>query len=169
MRLNQRGDTIIEVLLATVVISIVIAGAYTLTNRATRINQNALERTTVSNIMREQIELIRGARTTGVDTAVWDSIISNKKTSTAPNYTACAPTTSSQPFYIDPSLNDFNNSSFVTTFTNSPNYNGLFRVWVEAYQPASVDDYIDFHVRACWEGIGGEVEQNSALVMRIAE
>jgi len=168
MRLNRRGDTIIEVLLATVVISIVIAGAYTLTNRATRINQTAIERTTVSNIMREQIELIRGARTTGIETAVWLEISGNRTSSTAPDYDACQ-STSNQAFYMDSNLDDFNNAGFVIDYDNSINYNNLFRVWVEAYQPSGITDYIDFHVRACWEGIGGVNEQTASLVMRIAE
>lgn len=164
MKSDQRGDTIIEVLLATVVISIVIAGAYTLTNRATRINQSAIERTAASNIMREQIELIRGARTAGPESEVWIAA-SDLAVSSAPDYGDCvAP---SNAFYIDPNLNSFDNDAFVIPYNNTTNYDGLFRVWAEGYEPS--DGFIDFHVRVCWQGIGGEGEQRASLVMRIAE
>ena len=166
MRIGNKGDTIVEVLLATVVISVVIAGAYALTNRATRINQTALERTNVSNAMREQIELVRGARTAGADTDVWQAI-SARAINSPPDYSTCASPSSA--FFIDPTLNDYYNSSFVQSYGGAINYNGLFRVWIEAFQPSSNSGYIDFHVRSCWEGIGGEHEQNASLVMRIAE
>lgn len=167
MRLDQRGDTIIEVLLSTVVISIVIAGAYTLTNRATRINQTALERTTVSNIMREQIELIRGARTAGPETDVWTEVSGLVSTGGGPDYDNC--TAPSNAFYMSPDLDNYRDDSFVLDYDGSINYGNFFRVWVEGYQPTAASGYIDFHVRACWEGIGGEEDQRSSLVMRITQ
>jgi type II secretory pathway pseudopilin PulG len=154
--MSQRGDTIIEVLLATVVISVVIAGAYTLTNRATRINQTAFERTIVTNYMQAQIEKARAARIfSSGDSGLWRDVL-DKETSTAPDYSGCNP--GSEAFYID--------GDTVMGFSGSPNFDGLYRIWLEAYAPTT--DYIDIHVRACWQGIGGEAEQRSALVMRMA-
>lgn len=156
---QQSGDTLVEVLLATVILSVVLAAAFALTNRATRLNQTAVERTTATNLMREQIEIIRGARTN--DTLLWSSI--PKSSSTPPDYTDCKPTTSG--FYV--TANSDSTSPF-TARGNADAYDDLFDVWVEAYKPSGEDEYIDFHVRACWEGIGGEHEQRAALVLRLA-
>lgn len=172
MMKNQRGDTLVEVLLATVIISVVIAGAYALTNRATRLNQTSLERTTASNLMRQQLELIRGARSAGANTEVWDAIVNgsgSKVTTVAPVYATCSPTTGSRPFTINPNTN-FTNAGDVLTYSGSTApVNGLYRLWAEAYRPNANSGYVDFHVRVCWEGIGGEVEQRSALVMRLTQ
>lgn len=173
LRQNQRGDTLVEVLLATVIIAVVLSGAYALTNRATRLNQSAIERTTVSNIMSEQIEQIRGIRTSGYGMAAWKEIETNKVRTTQPRFstTDCSPTPGSQPFYVsrNKSLNDYNNAAMIVTYTtgNDMDPNDLFDVWIEAYYPAATSDYIDFHVRACWEGIGEAPLLRSGLVLRI--
>lgn len=167
---NERGDTIIEVLLATVVISVVIAGAYALTNRATRINQIALERTTASNILRGQIELVRGARTAGAETPVWGAILA-RASSASPDYSGCNP--SANAFYVNGPASgfNFNNTGAIVAYSNptAVNFGEFFRVWIDPYRPSAAAGYIDFHVRACWEGIGGGQDQTASLVMRVAE
>lgn len=167
-KLNQSGDTIIEVLLATVIISSVLAASYALTNRATRLNQTAVERTTVSNLMREQVEIIRSARTSGADHPLWLDVISKLSTA-SPNYGNCEPSSGVSAFYVTAS------SSSTSIFNLGPPvadaHDDLFSIWVEAYDrstPGISGRYVDLHVRACWEGIGGEAEQRSAIVMRLA-
>ena len=54
---SDRGDTIVEVLLALVVMGVVLAGSYNLANRSLIVNQNAAERTEAVNLLREQLEL----------------------------------------------------------------------------------------------------------------
>lgn len=165
--MNQRGDTLVEVLLATVVISVVIAGAYTLTNRATRLNQLSFERTTAVNQMREQIEYIRGMQIGARNDAGWASLTSYFS-STNPVYDNCIPTATGKPFYADPTQ-PYDTSAAVNTYSaGNDAYPDFYDVWVEAYKPSG-QNYIDFHVRACWQGAGGSGEQRAALVLRMAE
>jgi hypothetical protein len=45
----------------------------------------------------------------------------------------------------------------------------IYGIWAETYFDSPLNpDYVDVYVRACWEGIGGEVEQTSAIVLRLA-
>jgi len=172
---NQRGDTLIEVLLATVVISIVIAAAFTLTNRASRGNQAAIERTTVANLMRQQVELVRGIRTSGYGIAggSWEEIITNHTQPATPNYLVWdVPTDAGKSFFIDPNAADLQSSGIVMNYPNpGPNDdaypNDLFRIWVEAYQRNATDDYVDIHVRAYWDGIGDQGTQRESLILRL--
>lgn len=167
--MRQRGDTIVEVLLATVIISAVIAAAYSLTNRATRFNQTSVERTKVANLMREQVELVRGARTAagGGSSSVWDDIM-DAASAGSPVYkddAPCDPTTGTTTFYIS-TANTFESYDKGNPFQDAHS-SDIFAIWLEAYLGPS-DDYIDVHARACWEGIGGEATQRSAIVLRLA-
>ena len=174
MRLNHRGDTLVEVLLATVVISIVLAGAYSLSNRATRINQTAIERSTATNYMREQIELVRGLRSTGYKLGAWQEITDNYETHSAPaafDNSSCPPATPSGAFYVDiEHVKDYTNRDFIKPYTKDHDTrDDLYQIWMEAYSPAATSGYIDFYVRACWEGIGDTPIQTSELIMRLAK
>lgn len=177
---HQRGDTLIEVLLATVVISIVIAAAFTLTNRASRGNQAAIERTTVANLMREQVELVRGIRTSGYKTGSWNAIINNHTQSASPDYSSWdvsswdVPTNTSKSFFIDPNTADLQDVNIVKGYnaTDCPIPNAdaypddLFCIWVEAHLVGS-NDYVDIHVRAYWDGIGDLGPQRESLILRL--
>ena len=58
-RLNQRGDTIVEVLIAIIVVSSVLVGAYVATNRTTNQNQSSQERAQATRLVQAQIEYTR--------------------------------------------------------------------------------------------------------------
>lgn len=173
----QRGDTLVEVLLATVVIAMVITGAFALTNRATRGNQAAIERTTVANLMREQAELVRGIRNTGTDSGSWLAIEA-KAASGAPDYTDPnweAPTNPG--FYIDPAATDLFDPAVVKDYNPAPpecppnsvdaHPSDIFCIWVEAHNADATDEYLDIHVRAYWDGIGDVGPQRESLIMRL--
>ncbi len=165
MRLgNHRGDTIIEVILSTVVLAVVLSGAYSLTNRATRGNQNAYERSEVAAQMAEQAELIELARQDASGTR-WQSLSAYFAKNLSPDYSACEVSGAAQPFYLDPST--ATPTSFVAGPSTQDAYDDLFKVWVEAYENTS-ERYVDFHIRACWEGIGSLGEQRSVIIKRIS-
>lgn len=166
--MTQRGDTIVEVLLATVIVSAVMAAAFSLTNRATRLNQTSVERTTVANLMREQVELVRGARTAAGNDSnpIWDSVLTAASTG-SPSYLTdqpCEPT-NDDAFYISTS-NTFNIYDKSARFQDAHS-SDIFSIWLESYRQSS-GEYVDIHARACWEGIGGEAMQRSAIVLRLA-
>jgi len=55
----QRGDTIVEVLIAIAVIGAVLSGAYVVVNSNTRNSQSAQERSTAVKLAESQLELLR--------------------------------------------------------------------------------------------------------------
>ena len=56
---NQRGDTIVEVLIAIGIESLVLVTAYATTNRNVAIMQNTREQTQAQKLVEKQIELLR--------------------------------------------------------------------------------------------------------------
>ena len=56
---NQRGDTIVEVLIAVAIVSSVLTSAFMLSNRSSQIMQNASEQSQALKIAERQVELLR--------------------------------------------------------------------------------------------------------------
>ncbi|MBI3983801.1 prepilin-type N-terminal cleavage/methylation domain-containing protein [Candidatus Microgenomates bacterium] len=67
---NQRGDTLIEVIIATVIIGMILFTAYTLGSKAFQLGQLAKERNQASQIIQGQAEALRALRDKSVN---WDS------------------------------------------------------------------------------------------------
>lgn len=59
LRLNQAGDTIVEVLVAIAVVSAVLGTAYSITNRSTRTNQQSQEHSKALKVAETQLENLR--------------------------------------------------------------------------------------------------------------
>lgn len=58
-RRTNRGDTIVEVLIATAIVSSVLAGAFTVTQRSTLAVRDSQERAEVLQILQGQVERVR--------------------------------------------------------------------------------------------------------------
>jgi prepilin-type N-terminal cleavage/methylation domain-containing protein len=56
---SQRGDTIVEVLIAMAVITMVLAGAYVVTNRSLSATRSAQERTIALKLAESQLEQVK--------------------------------------------------------------------------------------------------------------
>lgn len=192
LRLNQSGDTIVEVMLAAAVLSVVMAGAFTLTNRATRLAQSANERTEVSNLLQREAELIR-AKVAQSGSTFWttlDDPISGYygngylRANPNENKDICAsnsPIVDPNSFYmktfdlVDPTNLDYLEPTS-SIYADSPTLlmvddvaTDIYSVWIEAAsEPVAVPTYTDFYIYACWKGIGGEGMQSSGLVMRLS-
>lgn len=65
----QRGDTIVEVLIAMALVSVVLSGAYAVTTQDLRTTQDANERSQALALVQQQVELIR-AKTTSTGSFV---------------------------------------------------------------------------------------------------
>ena len=59
IKLRQNGDTIVEVLIAILIISMVLGGAFAASNRSSRSLQQAQEHTTALKIAEGQVELLK--------------------------------------------------------------------------------------------------------------
>ena len=162
---RQAGDTLVEVLLATVILSIVLSGAYTLSNRATRINQQAFERTQITNLLQQQAELARSARDSynpqSPATQPWDGIVGRAQGNVADLGTACndlSTLSRSGAFHIEPNLSTSNGIDVIN----------LFRVWTEV-ERGTDSEYWDVHVYGCWEAVGNVPNNFTSLVIRLAD
>ena len=63
-QLGQNGDTIVEVMIAVVIIGSVLAGAFTLTNRNTRSIRDAEEHSQALQLLQGQLEQLRASAST---------------------------------------------------------------------------------------------------------
>lgn len=187
--LGRAGDTLVEVLLATVILSLVMAGAFNISNRATQVGQNSVERSQVSNYLQEQIEIIRAMRDVGSDS--WNEITTLTSTSGSPNYDSCNDpsisfTNNPNAFYVNLDENtypqpddpdqprlDFNVREAIARFdgtaTNSDgnvidSHDDFFAIWIEAYTQPSTPNYIEFHARACWDQLGGDAAGEASAI-----
>ena len=175
---NEHGDTLVEVLLATVVISIVIAGAFAISRRAAQINQAAYEKTEVSHQLTEYAELIRESRNVARNSPGWQKLLSYSD-ATPVAVTDCSSSGARSAFIINDAFNggtpiNPSEASFFIDYDRSTTPqadtypNDLFEVWGEVLETTAVgSNYVDIYLRACWEGIGSETEQRSAIVLRL--
>lgn len=62
--LRERGDTLVEVLIAIAVISLILGGAYVTTNRSLQATRGAQERSIALKLAESQIERIKGLMST---------------------------------------------------------------------------------------------------------
>jgi prepilin-type N-terminal cleavage/methylation domain-containing protein len=74
LRLSQRGDTLIEVLMAIAILSSVLAGSYSITRRSLRISQASQDRIYGLKLLEGQVEMMRRYRE--LDPEGWVSGIS---------------------------------------------------------------------------------------------
>lgn len=63
LALSQRGDTIIEVLIAIAVISSVMGGAFVMTNRSLQNSRDAQERVNATKLVESQVEQVKNLAT----------------------------------------------------------------------------------------------------------
>lgn len=56
---RQAGDTIVEVLIAVAIVSLVLAGSYAMVSKSTAATQNTQERSQAQQLVKAQIELLR--------------------------------------------------------------------------------------------------------------
>lgn len=67
-KLGERGDSIVEVLIAIGILSTVLAGAFLMTNRSLQTSRDAQERTNAVKLVETQIELIKSLAQTSPGT-----------------------------------------------------------------------------------------------------
>lgn len=67
---RQRGDTLVEVLIAIAVVSMVLGGAYAVTNRSLLATRAAQERAIALKLAESQVERIKGIMATNPDSVM---------------------------------------------------------------------------------------------------
>lgn len=177
MASNQRGDTLVEVLMAIVIMSVVIVGAITMTSRGLGAAQIALEHTQVRTSINSQIELLQYLRDEYVrndqsaNAAVWRSIvIDNNQTNSTYNETCeVTPGKESGAFYLSRTGVTITKQAFNPSLKPATIAEPGTGMWIEAKKsPNAIQPgYIDFVVRSCWQASGSGGEQRVVTAIRL--
>lgn len=171
LRLNHKGDTIIEVMLAMALLTAFLFISWGITNKSTQMGINARKRTEMVNAMKEQAEALKamyvqngssvttiidrvGRTTNGLDEQSCnpDALSGATDNENGTNFHYAQNGTSIDKIHQKKQLPDENN-----------------RVWLQ-YQPESGDTptYYDFYVRACWQTVGSaQNTDNAQFIVRL--
>ena len=192
MRLKtSRGDTIIEVLLAITVFSMVAVGAIAIMNQGTNAAQRALEITLVRQQIDAQAEALRAAQqvaaTNGVkDGSIWKNLQTQPQTASSYSDTACpnSRVDVANAFIIDPRTSkwiDPNSEWLKPISAADPPYAQVsadnlgkvysYGMWIEhrkTSEALGVPGAYNFTIRACWYGAGlGSTPQQLQTIVRL--
>ncbi|MGB3023984.1 MAG: prepilin-type N-terminal cleavage/methylation domain-containing protein [Candidatus Saccharimonadales bacterium] len=194
---NQRGDTLIEVLMGMSILGIVVITTMAMMNSGIRSAQNSLERTQVRTQIDSQVYLLRymrddyiaasGNPVIGTPGDGWKAILTNStpptdylKTGGAVpvlDDTSCSPP--SRSFYVDVTIPSIGPPVVPAAITLKPSDAAQIPVtyslpgkglWIEAYEvvgTSSAYKAIDFVIRACWQPFGSGPSQYETTIVRL--
>ena len=176
----QRGDTLIEVLMSIVILSMVIVGAISLMARGLASAQIAVEHTQVRLAINSQTELLRYLRDGYIKDPSsqagqqWSALVASPTyVNTNPSVddpSTCTVTLGKTAFYVDQSgtgqvtIQPFDQ----TQIPNAAAEPGK-GLWIEATPAPSgiTPGYVDFQLRACWNGGASDATQQSITAVRL--
>lgn len=194
--LYQRGDTLVEVLFAVAVFSLVAVGGMSVMNAGLSTVQRSLEQTLAREEMDSQAEVIRFMHDsyitaypniiTGTPADEWQKIINNQVITTASQLGDCSVPNKS--FVVNTKTAKIDNTTPISS--DVPTYSQLRYalavpatippstisvvssvegIWVEAVKSNSSNKFIDFHIRACWDSAGSNVPVTLGTIVRLYE
>ncbi len=189
-RMIERGDTIVEVVLAFTIFAVAAIGTIVLINSGLAATQRNLETTLVRQQIDSQGEIIRYLRET--NNATWQNLIDvNNLVGTPYELTASCQEVSAlgpaKAFYIVPNAQaDIETTTFQRIAVAASNfakpatyakvtYGGASArsegVWIQATQADTngpIKAY-DFYIHACWESVGVNVPMTLGTIVRVYE
>lgn len=198
-RLRQQGDTLIEVLFAVTIFSFIAVGGLAIMNQGSNTAQRSLEVTLVRAEIDAQAQTLRFIHDSYIaaypnavsgPAAEWPKIISNHAVAQASTFGTCTPP--ARAFIVNNKTARLENSSKLTSVvptysqlryaptvpatvpaTTTSVLNTAEGIWVEAVSSQVVSGektgYIDFHIRACWDGTGQTVPVTLGTIVRLYE
>lgn len=199
MRRGNQGDTIIEVMFAVAIFSMIAVGSLTIMNQSLSVAQRSLEITLVRQQMDAQAEALRfinqsyiasfqrGAPAPTGIAGEWPNVIVPKVVAQASSFSDMVGTTCP----VIPTGAFVVNAQTARVWGNNPKpmtaadpppfsqvrYDGTgtitdaYGIWVEAVRSGSVGQlgYIDFHIRTCWNSPGSNVVSTLGTIVRLYE
>jgi type II secretory pathway pseudopilin PulG len=192
---RNHGDTIVEVLFAISVFSLVVVGSLSIMNQGTAAAQRALEITLVRQEIDAQAETLRFLNASYIDLptstqgqqwrAIRDNILAGKTEVTAFDAGEDCPASPPSDSFI---LNT-RSARFVSiagkygqaqTFSQvlydaGSQVSSADGLWIEAVRVSVTGNnqdnagYIDFHIRACWDSPGQSVPVTLGTIVRLYE
>jgi type II secretory pathway pseudopilin PulG len=197
MRLSQRGDTIIEVMLAFVVFGVLSISAIAVMNRGVAGAQDSLETTLVRQEMDAQAETLRFLHQAYLDSptgagsaARFASIMTTKLVQNDasgfgdPSCVNAIPNGGGRTFILNPSNGGVQGVAAISpasvagatpyaevTYNPDGTFRRAYGLWIEAVEGGDVDPgqpkFIDFHIRACWYSASNEMPRTLGTVVRL--
>lgn len=190
---KTRGDTLIEVLFAVAVFSLVAVGALSIMNQGTATAQRALEITLVRQEIDAQAETLRFLNASYIESSTttqaiqWMSIQSaiptGNNVSAFGAGTACPSSKPANSFIMNAKKGTIVTDKFELAPTFSQvRYDDESKlvthaegIWIEAVRVGVSGNnqdnagYIDFHIRACWDSPGQQVPVTLGTIVRLYE
>lgn len=186
---RERGDTLVEVLLATAILAFLVTGTSIIMSSSLSRTQMSLERTQVQAAMQGQASILRALRDAALkehsDDARtnWALVMSYASAANATSQAATCTvggfggtrfrfddsatnTTSSwlQPQSLGAITNESQAMPSGGSILPTPG-NGM---WIEAYRGGTAQyPYYDFYIKSCWQNIGSGPKQELKTVVRL--
>lgn len=195
----QGGDTLIEVLFAFSILSLVIVGAMAIMNQGTLASQRSLETTLVRNEIDSQATTLRflhdayvaayqtnGTYAANTPAGQWKAMADSLTATAASSFDTGAMTCQSPPsdaFILDGAQAKYVKGNSVilkpaVTYARV-NYDSISHqltdadgIWIEGIRsPDHTQNtgYIDFHIRACWQNPGQGPVMTIGTIVRLYE
>ena len=189
-RYTERGDTLVEVLLAITLMSVAITATYSIMTRMFATGMVAQERSQTQALMNGQAALIRDAQRRGDDdwTAIVDHAVDRTSLSEVSG-DGCTATTyggqnspSTRWFYMDPAgatgvagfktfKGDNSSNSLLPSMPRKASFprigDGL---WAETVKyTTSGQVYYDIYIKACWDSSYSNIRQQMKTIVRLYE
>lgn len=157
---KQRGDTLVEVTFAVVILSAVIVSAFFLAGRALRQQQSAKERTQAANIQQEQAEGLRNLRDNSGFSALrnalnepGNSYLRLPKEPNAPVVECSAD--SERKFYLELEGDEW-------AILNGIKQSGFYETCIRVYRTSQLDK-LQFEIVTAWDPQGGGSRNMTSL------
>jgi type II secretory pathway pseudopilin PulG len=189
-RFSQKGDTLIEVLFAVTVFSLVAVGSLSIMNQGTTVAQRSLETTLVRQEIDAQAETLRFVHdsyiaaypnvVSGEPSSRWTDIVAKSQgVVSASTFGTCTPPSGA--FIMNTKTATLEGAAKLKSVV--PTYSQLRYlpdgtmtaegIWVEAVQSADAgktsSKSIDFHIRACWNSTGQAAPMTLGTIVRLYE
>jgi hypothetical protein len=179
--IGQKGDTIVEVLLAMTVLSGILFTSWSIVNRASQISLASRQRVFMVDKLKEQAEIINsyygvtdGRANVSIGKLGNVQTTSVPQTSIASNPCAAVQDAVTREF-TTPVVGSFyfNNSAVATAGVREVSTFGNAVIWIQRVPVNESGDaspeYNDFYIQSCWIAPGGNVqkEDNSKIVVRL--
>lgn len=183
---RARGDTVVELMLAFAVFSLVAVSTMAIMSQGVAVAQRSMEKDLVRQQLDSQAEILRYIHTT--DSSLWQSITSLVVANPMPLNPSSCPDTNSlrsgRAFYVVPKTpvgSGFALQSIASaTEYSSPatyariDYNAkkAYGLWVQVAKAEnqsgnSTLDAYDFYIHGCWEGVGTAIPTTAGTIVRI--
>ena len=190
-KLKNRGDTLIEVLFAITIFSLVVVGAISIMNQGVNASQRAIEITLVRNEIDAQAETLRflnssylsaygtsyaaespAGQWSTMSHAVTADSVSDSSQCSVPQSAFILNTKSAK--YITGSDAKFSPADTFSQieYETDGAIENTKGIWIEATKPSSVTQaagYIDFYIRACWDAPGQSISATISTIVRLYE